>query len=209
MSGTFPTSPKAASVSVTSLSQTLVSTTHSFKEQRRVRGGQRWMLDLTFPPMTRAEFAPIYAFIVDQRGQAETFTYTPPVIGTTQGDSPDTDSPAVNSPDVDSEAVPVLAGSSTIPTDGWSNSITALKAGDFIRFSNHSKVYMVNADVTSDASGEADVTITPPLKANLADNDTITVYDVPFTVRLDSDSAQFDVSPSKLYNLKVSMLEVF
>jgi hypothetical protein len=209
MSGTFPTSPKAAAITVTSVSPTLVSTTHSFKEQRRIRGGQRWQLDLQFPPMTRAEFAPIYAFIVSQRGQAETFSYAPPVIGSTQGESPDTDTPLVNSPDVGVDPVPVLAGETTIPTDGWTGSVTILKAGDFIKFGNHSKVYMITADVDSDAAGEADITITPPLKSNLADDESISVYDVPFNVRLDSDSAEYDVSPSKLYNLKVNLLEVF
>ena len=43
--------------------------------------------------MTRAEFAPIYAFAVKQQGQFETFTYVPPVISTSQGSSA---SPVVN-----------------------------------------------------------------------------------------------------------------
>ena len=94
MSGSFPTSPSASSVTIKSIEPTLVSVTQNLKRQVRRRGGQRWQLDVEFPPMTRAEFAPIYAFAVKQQGQFETFTYVPPVISTSQGDS--SASPVVN-----------------------------------------------------------------------------------------------------------------
>ena len=106
MSGSFPTSPAASSVSVTSLEPTLVSVTQNLKRQVRRRGGQRWLLEVEFPPMTRAEFAPIYAFAMKQQGQFETFTFIPPVISTSQGDT--TESPVVDG------AVSIGASSATI-----------------------------------------------------------------------------------------------
>ncbi len=75
MSGSFPTSPSASSVNIKSIEPTLVSVTQNLKRQVRRRGGQRWMLEVQFPPMTRTEFAPIYAFAMKQQGQFETFTY--------------------------------------------------------------------------------------------------------------------------------------
>ena len=38
----------------------------------------------TYPPMTRAQFAPIQAFITKQRGQYESFQVIPPVINAGQ-----------------------------------------------------------------------------------------------------------------------------
>ena len=116
MSGTFPTSPAASSVTIKSIEPTLVSVTQNLKRQVRRRGGQRWQLDVEFPPMTRSEFAPIYAFAVKQQGQFETFTYTPPVISTTQGDA--SESPVVNG------AVSVGASQATL--DGFSSAQSGL-----------------------------------------------------------------------------------
>ena len=53
MSGTFPTSPAASSVNIMSIEPTLVSVTQNLKRQVRRRGGQRWLIEVQFPPMTR------------------------------------------------------------------------------------------------------------------------------------------------------------
>ena len=198
MSGSFPTDPKARKVKITSFSPTYVSVSHSLKEQRRRRGGHRWFLDIDFPPMSRSEFAPIYAFAIKQRGQYDTFTYYPPVVSTSQITT--AGSGVVNGAHT--------AGDTTITTDGWDVSETCLKAGDFLKFSGHSKVYMAVGDVTSDGLGNATITIEPPLKADLADNETITTGDVPFTVRFDSDSSDFDVGIENVYGFTMKLLEV-
>ena len=198
MSGTFPTSPEASRINIKSVSPTFVSTSHSFKEQRRRRGGHRWLLEIEFPPMTRSEFAPVYAFAVKQRGQYETFTYYPPTVSSPQGTA--TGTPVVNGAQ--------SAGDNTIVTDGWSNSITALKAGDFLKFAGHDKVYMVVEDATSDGSGNATLTIEPPLRSSVADDEGITVSDVPFTVRFADDIAEFDGGAPNIFSFNMGLIEV-
>ncbi len=198
MSGTFPTSPVPADIKVSSFSPTLVSQTQSLKRQVRRRGGQRWAFEVTFPPMTRSEFAPVYAFCIAQRGQYETFTFVPPVVSVPQGTA--TGTPLVNGAQ--------SAGDNTIVTDGWSNSITALKAGDFLKFSGHNKVYMVTADATSDGSGNATLTIEPPLLASVADDEALTVSDVPFTVALTTDTQEYAAGPPNIYEFSLQLIEV-
>ena len=198
MSGTFPTSPVPADIKVSSFTPTLVSQTQSLKRQVRRRGGQRWAFEVNFPPMTRAEFAPIYAFCLAQRGQYETFTFVPPVVSDPQGTA--TGTPLANGAH--------SAGDNTIVTDGWSNSITALKAGDFLKFSGHNKVYMVTADATSDGSGNSTLTVEPPLLAAVADNEAITVSDVPFTVALTTDTQEYSAGPPNVYEFNLSLIEV-
>ena len=69
----------------------------------------------------------------------------------------------------------------------------AFKAGDFIKFASHTKVYMVVADVQA-SSNASTVTIEPPLIATVADDSVVTYDNVPFTVYLTSDIQEFGVS---------------
>lgn len=71
-----------------------------------------------------------------------------------------------------------------LPVDGATASVTNwLRDGDVLVLPGHTKVYMVTADVDSDGSGNVAIPITPPLVASPADNETLTLTDVPLTVR--------------------------
>jgi len=88
-----------------------------------------------------------------------------------------------------------------VPIDGISGT---LKAGDFIKFANHSKVYMVTADLT----GAGNVSIEPALVANVADNEAITFDSVPFTMRLRNDIQTYDLNANEQYSYEIDMIEV-
>ena len=85
MSGTFPSTPKPSSVSISSNQNTIVSTTVSGRRQARQIDGQRFRMTIKFPVMKRSQFAPILAFIMKQRSQIESFQFVPPTISTTSG----------------------------------------------------------------------------------------------------------------------------
>jgi hypothetical protein len=75
----------------------------------------------------------------------------------------------------------------SITSDGWPNSTTVLKAGDLITFASIVTVYEITADVTSNGSGVATLTINPPVFAggSPADNDAITITaSVVFTAKI-------------------------
>ena len=200
MSGSFPTSPPASRVNIKSIGPTLVSVTQNLKRQVRRRGGQRWLLEVEFPPMTRSEFAPIYAFAMKQQGQFETFTYVPPVISTSQGDT--TENPVVDG------ALSVGVSSATI--DGLTASETdIIKAGDFFKFSGHSKIYMATADMDADGTGHGTLNFAPNLLNAVANDETITFASVPFTVAFADDVTQFNTDVSALYGFSMSLVEVF
>ena len=187
----FPTSPTASSIKITSISPTLTSVTHSLKRQARQRGGQRWALELDYPPMTRAEFAPLFAFSVAQKGQYQTFTYQPPIYSDTSGTA--TGTLLVNN------ASGYSVGDSTVATDGLTGT---LKAGDFIKFAGHDKVYMLTAD------GSTTLTIEPPLNDTVADDEAITYADVPFTVAFVNDSQSFGRGAADLHDFSISLVEI-
>ena len=197
MSGTFPTSPAFQSLAVSSNQSTFVSRSISGRRQSRQIGGQYWRLRASFPPMTRAQFAPIYAFVIAQRGRYESFSVIPAVISTGQG------SPA---------GTPLVDGASqtgrSLVTDGWSNSIVLFKAGDYLKIAGNDKVYMVTADVSSDGSGDATIAIEPALVASPADDAAITHSSVPFTVALRAGVQEFATGTTGLFQYEIDMEEV-
>lgn len=199
MSGTWPADPKARDVEFGSFSPTLVSVAHSLKRQTRQHGGHSWHFKLKFPAMLRADLAPIMAFMAKQAGRYESFEYSDPYHLTPQGIA--TGTPLVNGAD---------QVGSTIITDGWTASQTGImKAGDFILFAGHTKVYMVTADANSDAGGAATLSIFPDLIASPANNAAITISAVPFTVAFLTDVSAINVTLAGIYGLSVDLVEVY
>ena len=198
MSGAFPTSPISNGINIKSNQTTIVSTAINGRRQARQLQNQRWSMTVSFPPMTRASFSPIFAFITAQRGRKESFTYTPPIIDDALGT--ETGSILVNGVHA--------VGDTTIAMDAFAGDGDGrFKAGDFLKFASHDKVYMVVSDVTS-SSNAATVTIEPPLTTALADDSAVTYDSVPFTVALKNDVQEFVIGQDALYRYELDFIEV-
>ena len=201
MSGALPNTDFTA-INIKSNQKTLMSETDSGKTFRRQIQGQRWSFTIQYQPMTRADFAPIMAFMIKQRSQKENFTVTFPSYLNALGNESGT---------LQVNGVHAVADT-TIAIDGFAgDSAGRLKAGDFIKFNSHSKVYMVVADATS-SSNASTVTIEPPLTTALANNGAVTYDSVPFTVHLTSDVQEFntnniDGSGNLLFNYEFDVIE--
>ena len=179
MSGALPNVDFTA-FNIKSNQKTLVSTTDSGKTYRRQVDGQRWSFTIAYPLMTRADFAPTMAFIVQQRSQKESFTVTFPSYLNALGS--ETGTVLINGAH--------SVADTTIAMDAFAgDGAGRFKAGDFIKFA-HSKVYMVVTDVTS-SSNAATVTIEPPLTTALTNNSSVTYDSIAFTVHLTSDIQEF------------------
>jgi hypothetical protein len=199
MSGTFPASPVASSASISSQQNTIVSTTTSGRRQARQIDGQRFRMTISFPPMSRAEFAPINAFIMKQRSQLESFTYSPPTVSTTLG---------VATGVIRNDGI-VSAGATTCTIDGMANSTTGVfKAGDYFRFTGQTKVYMIVADVSSNGSGSGTLTFEPPLRTAVADNTILIYSNVDFTLGLVADVQEFNIGTENLFQYQLDVIEV-
>tara|TARA_R100000388_G_C7190188_1_gene133115 strand:+ start:26 stop:634 length:609 start_codon:yes stop_codon:yes gene_type:complete len=200
MSGALP-NVKFNAINLKSNQNTLYSETDSGKSFRRQIQGQRFSFTVQYPPMTRAEFAPIMAFIMKQRSRKEAFTVTFPSYMNAQGN--ETGILLVN-------GVHAVADT-TIAIDGFAgDGAGRLKAGDLIKFA-HDKVYMVVEDATS-SSNASTVTIEPPLREALADNSSVTYDSVPFKVHLTSDTQEFNAGQSDkdgnlLFNYEFDVIE--
>ncbi len=187
----FPTSPVPTYITITSLTPTFTSITQSLKRQVRTRGGQRWTISANYPPMTRAVFAPLWAFAQKQKGQYGTFTYIPPIYGNSSGTA--TGTYRVNN------GAGYAVGISTITCDGLTGT---LKAGDFIKFAGHDKIYSITADATTS------VVIEPPLMTAVVDDEIITFNAVPFTVAFIQDTQEMKTGVDGFISYSISLAEV-
>ena len=185
MSGAFPiSSAKFETMGIKSIQTTIISHSDSGKRLARQVDGQRWGFSISIITSTRSSvYGELMAFIVKQRSGKETFTIIPPEIEDARGN--ETGTILVNGVHA--------VGDTTIAMDAFAgDGAGRFKAGDFLKFASHDKVYMVVADVTS-SSNAATVTIEPPLTTALADDSAVTYDNVPFTVHLVNDAQAFGV----------------
>ena len=185
MSGAFPISnAKFESLGIKSIQNTIISKSQSGKKLARQIDNQRFGFTARIITAKRSDvYGELMAFIVKQRSGKENFTIIPPEIEDARGS--ETGSVLVNGVHA--------VGDTTITMDAFAGDGDGrFKAGDFLKFASHDKIYMVVSDVTS-SSNAATVTIEPPLITALADNSAVTYDNVPFTVHLTSDIQEFGV----------------
>ena len=189
MSGALPTSQGFNVVNFQSQRPTLVSKTVSGKRFARQVSSQFFSFTLRFPKLARANFMDLYSFVIKQRSQKETFTVVLPIISNSRG---------------------TVSGSMTGSASAGATSINlangsgTMKSGDFIKFANHDKVYMVVAD-NSDVSSN-NLTIEPELRVAVS-SQAITYSSVPFTVFMTNDVQEFKTDTSGLFDFEIDCSE--
>jgi len=198
MSGTLPTSPDFATVSVSSNSNTLVNRAHSGRVFTREFGGHLWIIDITYQNMIRDEFEPIYSLLLSQHGATNSFLVSLSHKNTPRGIA--TGTPLINGSS--------QTGNSLI-TDGWTASQTGiLKAGDIMTIAGDTKVYEVTADANSDGGGNATFTIEPALIESPSDGVAITVTNVQYTVFV-NDVLPYTIKSGFRYDLSTQLIEFY
>lgn len=186
----YPTDPEFEAIDVRLNYNNVRSLARSGRTQVRNLGSALWSFTAKYNNLTRAEIGPILGFLASKRGGELPFEITPPVISDSAGNATGT----LRANGAHS------AGDTTINMDGISGTI---KAGDFIKFQTHSKVYMCTADFTNSGT----MTIEPPLHSSVADNDTVTYNAVPFNMRQARDVQQFKLSGYEQYQFEVDFME--
>lgn len=199
MSGQFPTSPNFRSINFKDNRPTLLNQTLSGRKQVRQIGSQYFSFTVQMPPLQQEKAQEVFAFLQKQKGSFEDFTIVAPLDNLGAGRL-ETDIQVVGAQ---------AAGDSQIELDGFSASQSgALKAGDLIKFANHSKVYMVRSTIDSEADGTLDVLISPNLVASLADNEAVTVNKPSFTVYLENNEIMYSTDASGFYSISFDVREV-
>jgi len=197
MAGAFPISTaKFTSLGIKSIQNTIISKSVSGKKLARQIDGQRWGFTARIITAKRSDvYGDLMAFIVKQRSGKENFTIIPPEVEDARGTASGTPNGTAS------------AGATSITLGG--SGTGTLKAGDFIKFASHDKVYMVVADQSDISTGS--LTIEPPLTTAITNSD-IQFDNVPFTVHLTNDIQEFGVVGSDkdgnaLYQFEIDVEE--
>ncbi len=192
---TPPSTPGPATARILARSTVAVSESpFTLQQQTQEFAGQRWELDLAFPPMERGPAEAWIAFQLLLRGRRGTFLYPPPGGKSPRGIA--TGTPLVN------------GGGQTgdqLVTDGWTPSQTGiLLAGDFLQLGSGStaRLYKVIEDASSDGGGNATLRLWPDLRSPAVANDSPIVVQTPKGLwRLASNEAPWDLSVAMHYGI--------
>tara|TARA_R110000764_G_scaffold44175_2_gene99453 strand:- start:483 stop:1088 length:606 start_codon:yes stop_codon:yes gene_type:complete len=199
MSGQYPTTVNFTSLQFKDNRPTLLNQTLSGRKQVRQIGSQYFSFTVQMPPMKQEDSQAYFAFLQKQKGSFEDFTIAAPLDNLGAGKL---------QTDIQVVGAHVVADAS-IALDGFTaNQTGSLKAGDLIKFANHSKVYMVQSDTASSSSGALTVLISPPLVQALTDNNAVTVNKPQFTVYLENNEIMYSTSSSGFYSISFDVREV-
>lgn len=194
--------PSVGIRNVTIRARTVVGLNSSpFTGQQQVykHQGQWWEMEVTLPPMKRADAEQVAAFLVKLNGRFGTFTFGDPLNTAPRGVG--TGTPLVNG-----------AGQTgtDLVTDGWTPDTTGiLKAGDWIQLGtgSSSRLHKVLDDVNSDGSGNATLTLFPDLRTSPADNAAITVSSPKGLWRLAANEVDYSIDEASIYGMTFACVE--
>lgn len=113
---------------------------------------------------------------------------------------------------------PLVNGASqtgqSLVTDGWTHSVTGiLKVGDYFHYDTPTGWrclhHIVSADVNSDGSGNATLTIEPPIRESPADDAAIVTTKPTCVMMLTGDDMPVGVQPPVIASFQLHMREAF
>jgi hypothetical protein len=200
MSGTFPTSPSFETVNFKINTPTLTSETLSGKIRRVGMGVSYYTFTAKFPNVTAYNFGPILGFVAAQYGPLDSFQIVLPEISYTKSTNPSTLTPQTGN---------ISVGSNLANLGNCTPNRTVLAAGDYFKFSNHTKVYMCTSDCVSTALGTAALYFSGSLVSAVTAGTTIVNTAVPFTVILANELQEYSVGTGGISTASLDMREVW
>ena len=202
-------------VSIKSASPTI--TTISISGQRQSKGvpAQYFIISAEYATLTREQFNEVMGYLQKQRGSLYQFDIVLPELSRVSGDIRRTFNPTTT-PTVNTLITyPQGATSIQVNTAGITNSTitaaggnpaNAFRAGDFIRFNNHSKVYQIveNAALSSNI---ATLNIYPGLYVSVPGTTFVTINNVPFQVFNTNDTQEYSYATGRDNNIVLELQE--
>jgi len=216
MSGTLPIND-FVKITFTSVHNSSTSISVSGRRQTRQFPTQYWRFDCSYRSLQRTDAAQVMAFIAKQRNNLLDFDVVLPDFGNTQGTAtamlaanPGTSATLTVSTQASAFATSVSVSSAWV-TAKWTtagvSAATGLRAGDFITFSNHTKIYQLTDNVSFDSAGAATLNIYPALITTVPNTATVNYNGVLFRVFLREPEQQYDFGLYDTSDISLSLQE--
>ena len=208
----FVEGPGFASVKFTSKQPVSYSRTNSGRVTTRAIVGQSFSINISYNPMTRDQFEPIYSFLLEKRGRLKPFYVVLPQYS----------SPRTSTSGTISVQGSITAGDSNFLIDGMDAASGGLKPGDIFNFadasnSNHKKAYQIVRVATSsdklasdsalNTTDERRLYVIPPVEQDVTDNSTITYTNPLFRVIQSKDTQEYSLGTNNLYTFSLTLEE--
>lgn len=202
LSTQYPTNPSFNGVKFQANNPVQVSETFSGKLRRVSIGVTYYSWEVSYPTLTPLQAGVVKGYLAQALGQTYSFEIVIPrisysALGTLQTSN------------VPQTVATASAGSTRLDIDGCGANANVLAAGDYFKFSNHSKVYQATVACTADASGEATLYFSGPLVSAVPLNSNVIITAVPFTAVVSEDAQEYDVGLGGLTTMSVPMREVY
>jgi len=210
--------PGFATVSFSSQAPVQVGRTNSGRVITRQIAGHRWNINLTYNPMTRDQFEPVFSFLLQKKGRLNPFYIQLPNQYTSRN-SAFTTYTTSNNPAVDGA---LNQGAEWMLQDGHSTTqTTEPQVGDMFTITDsndslHTKAYRVtrvmnNATYktshTQPGTAERIVYFTPNLQRSVGDNATVNYYQPLIRVMLKGDVQQYSLGTNNLFTFSLTLEE--
>ena len=213
--GSGTAGPGFASIKLDSIQPTAVSVTNSGRVTSRSIVGHRWKIDITYNPMTRNQFEPVFNFLMEKRGRLKPFEVVLP-----QYSAPRTALNVASGTQLTVDTA-IVAGVPFFKADNHGHATTGgMRPGDYFTFndsnnSNHKKAYRVtsvtnNTDYIADQRPNADERyyyITPSIEKAVADNTPLVTTNPTFRVIQNGDTVSYSLGTNNLYEFSLSLIE--
>ena len=212
--------PGYASVRLASKQPYLKDMTNSGRLLARSVAAHKWNVDITYNPMTRSEFDPVYSFLLHRRGPMNPFFVSLPQYSAPK-DS--TFATYASSNNLEFDAT-YTAGqtSAMIGLAGYNSTTNKTPVpGDLFNIvstnSNHKKAYMVtrvetNSDYQSGSSqpttGQVRIHFTPALQKTVFSGDDVVFHNPLVRVIMSGDVQEYSLNTNNLYSFSLKLEEV-
>jgi len=205
----YPTAPSFRTVNFVLNTPSQTTETNSGKMRRTGYGVSYYSFEAQYPSLTPLEAGSVTAFLAQAFGPQLSFEIVLPIISQSKSTNQPSTTVTVGAVDNAIGATNAIGAKAVKLTNCGANKFV-LAAGDFFKFSNHSKVYMCAAPCTSDGSGNATLFFSGSLvNAITQTTTTLVINSVPFTCILAEDTQQWEVGPGGITSLSVPMREVW
>ena len=217
---TYTAGPGFKSIKFSSKAPIQISRSNSGRVITRAIAGHKWSINITYNPMTRNEFEPIYGFLLQRKGRLNPFYIVLPNQSSSRNSLFNTH-----------------IGSNTISTKGAHNAgvevmiqdghhastyTTQPQPGDMFTITDsddslHTKIYRVtrvtnyNDYLTGSRPGQSDgeryIYFAPNLQRAVSDNSIITYTNPQIRVILTKDVQEYSLGTNNLYTFSLSLDE--
>ena len=208
--------PCFASVKLSSNRKTIVDKTNSGRAVSRSIAGHTWKVGITYNPLTRDEFEPVFSFLLTRLGRLNPFYVILPNQSSTRTSSVPTLSTKIASGDFP-------AGQTYMLVDTGATITAFPRPGDMFNITdgnnaNHVKTYRItrvetSTNYDSTVSGypsdgtELRLHFTPPLSYSVGNNKVLVLTNPKIRVRLVEDVQEYSLGTNNLYQFGLELEE--